>query len=392
MTGPLVTIGVPVYGGEDALPALLDCLGSQTYQNLDVLISVDGADWASAEACAPYLDRDPRFRMEVQPSRLGWAGNTDWTMRQRRGDFYIYQQHDDLISPTYIADLVDAAARWPRAAVCFSRLQLTGRLEATVAPPSLLGDPTARVLRYLRRFDWVPFRGVIRASALERTSGLILSDFDPFDSYGTELRFLAELALVGEFRLVDGPTYFKSWHGGNLSAKRAAWSREHALTAHACLAAWMIEVIAPAAASAEECRELFTITLNRFVGTESLAEWIASLSGRLAGARHAARRGSGTDEEERGSGGGDHRRDPAGGLVACRAGVRRSADPGPAAAGRPVRSCPMLGDGMGGFDDRDASVNADFVPRVHCGRPPRTPDSPDIHACVSALEPCVADS
>ena len=43
--------------------------------------------------------------MTVQPSRLGWAGNTDWTMRQRRGDFYIFQQHDDQVTPTYVADL-----------------------------------------------------------------------------------------------------------------------------------------------------------------------------------------------------------------------------------------------------------------------------------------------
>jgi glycosyltransferase involved in cell wall biosynthesis len=96
MTNPLVTVGVPVYAGQDMLPALLECLRAQTYRNIEILISVDGADQASAEACKPFLQQDSRFRMYVQPSRLGWAGNTDWTMRQRRGDFYVYQQHDAL--------------------------------------------------------------------------------------------------------------------------------------------------------------------------------------------------------------------------------------------------------------------------------------------------------
>lgn len=89
MSGPLVTLGVPLYRGQDQVPATLECLRTQTYQNLDVLISVDADDQASAAACESYLRRDSRFRMHVQTSRLGWAGNTNWTMRERRGEFYI---------------------------------------------------------------------------------------------------------------------------------------------------------------------------------------------------------------------------------------------------------------------------------------------------------------
>src|SRR5262249_2851990 len=114
--------------------------------------------------------------------------------------------------------------------------------------------------------DWVPFRGLIRCSALEKTSGLLLDEFDPFESLGTEWRFMAELSLLGEFRFVEGPTYFKSWHGENLSLKRDKWSREHWIAAVACFAAWMIEVIAPAGVSVRERRRLFKIALERFAG------------------------------------------------------------------------------------------------------------------------------
>jgi glycosyltransferase involved in cell wall biosynthesis len=273
VTHPLVTIGVPVYGGQSSLPVLLECLRTQTYQSIDVLISVDAADQGSAEACRPFLRQDSRFRMQVQPARLGWAGNTDWTMRERRGAFYIYQQHDDLISPTYVANLVEAAARWPDAAICFSKLQFTGQRSEEIRSPPILGDRKTRVLNSLRRLDWVPFRGLIRGSALDKTSGLLLSDFDPFDSFGTEHRFMAELALLGEVRFVEGPIYFKSWHGQNLSIKRGNWSRDHWITATACFAAWMIEVIAPAGDSVQERRRFFRIALERFVGRR----WIRSL-------------------------------------------------------------------------------------------------------------------
>jgi hypothetical protein len=277
MTKPLVTVGVPVYRGQDTLPILLECLRTQSYGNLDVLISVDANDRVSVESCEVFLRQDSRFRIHVQPSRLGWAGNTDWTMRNRRGEFYIYQQHDDLVSPNYIADLVKAAQRWPEAAVCFSALRYAGARGWDVAVPSILGEPVERVLSYLRRLDWVPFRGLIRGTALDRTAGLLLSDFDPFDSLGTEIRFMAELLLFGDFRFVEGPLYFKSWDGKNLSAARSGWSRERRIAATACWAAWMIEVIAPAGASVEERRRLFRKTLERFARQGDTLRWIGAI-------------------------------------------------------------------------------------------------------------------
>jgi glycosyltransferase involved in cell wall biosynthesis len=51
LSSPLVTIGVPVYQGQDELPVTLECLRTQTYPNLDVLISVDASDQDSARAC-----------------------------------------------------------------------------------------------------------------------------------------------------------------------------------------------------------------------------------------------------------------------------------------------------------------------------------------------------
>jgi hypothetical protein len=265
MSGPLVTIGVPVYQGQDDLPTTLECLRTQSYSNLDVLISVDAADQTSAHACEPFLRGDPRFRMQIQPSRLGWAGNTDWTMRERRGVFYIFQQHDDQVSPTYVADLVEAALRYPDAAICYAEVQSRGVTSQVMRGVPLLGDPVERVLTCLKFMDHAAFRGLIRGTALARTSGLLLSDFDPFDSYGTEMRFLMELALLGEFRFVPGPIYYKRLHGANLYLKREKWPEHKKQLAWACLAAWALEVIAPAGRSEAERRRTFDMVLDRFM-------------------------------------------------------------------------------------------------------------------------------
>jgi glycosyltransferase involved in cell wall biosynthesis len=282
LNSPLVTVGVPVYRGQQELPVTLECLRTQTYPNLDVLISVDAADQESARACEPFLRRDARFRLQIQPSRLGWAGNTDWTMRERRGEFYIFQQHDDQVSPTYVADLVEAASRAPSAAICFAEVHTSGLQTMVSRGFQLLGAPVERAKTYLQTLDCVPFRGLIRGSALASTSGLLLSDFDPFDSCGTEMRFMAQLALWGEFRFVPGPVYYKRLHGANLHLKRQSWSERQKQLAWATLAAWMIEVVAPAGRDPEERRRLFNIVLARFLVPNDPWKWVRAPAGRLA--------------------------------------------------------------------------------------------------------------
>ena len=282
MNSPLVTVGVPVYRGQQELPVTLECLRTQTYRNLDVLISVDAADQESARACEPFLNSGARFRLQVQPSRLGWAGNTDWTMRERRGDFYIFQQHDDQVSPTYVADLVEAASRAPNAAICFAEVHTSGLQTMVSRGFQLLGAPIERAQAYLETLDCVPFRGLIRGSALASTSGLLLSDFDPFDSCGTEMRFMAQLALWGEFRFVPGPVYYKRLHGANLHLKRQNWSEHQKQLAWASLAAWMIEVVAPAGRDPEERRRLFDIVLARFLVPNDPWKWVRAPARRLA--------------------------------------------------------------------------------------------------------------
>ena len=273
MSGPLVTLGVPVFRGQDLLPVILECLRTQTYSNLDVLISVDGGDEASAEACRPFLN-DSRFRMHVQPTRLGWAGNTDWTMRHRRGEFYIYQQHDDQVSPTYVADLVKAATKWPQASICYSEMKVSGLQNLMIRDKSLLGTPLSRALTHLERLDTSMFRGLMRGSALDGTSGLLVNDFD---SFGSDHRLMTELAFAGEFRFVEGPTYFKRVHGQNLQMKFQHWPEERKRAAWASFGAWMAEVIVPAAPSLQERWRHFYIVLDRFLVARG---WLSFMRGR----------------------------------------------------------------------------------------------------------------
>ena len=90
---PLVTLGVPGYRGERFMAESLDSIRAQTCPDFEVLISLDGPQPSLEEVCRPFLD-DPRFRLVVQPERLGWVGNINWLMDHTTTPYWVYQQQD----------------------------------------------------------------------------------------------------------------------------------------------------------------------------------------------------------------------------------------------------------------------------------------------------------
>ena len=167
MTGH-VTIGVPVYRGERFVAEAVDTVLAQTYDDWDVVFSVDGPDPGSEAVCRRYLD-DPRFRLVVQPERLGWVRNIAWLQEQATAEFWVYLQQDDLLDPTYLSALMQEADRSPDAAVVYCDIQCFGTRTMRFVRPSILGSPVARMLSLLTdHFAGVAFRGLTR---VRRTQG-----------------------------------------------------------------------------------------------------------------------------------------------------------------------------------------------------------------------------
>ena len=76
-----ITVGMPVYNGTEHVAGALKSLQEQTFQDFEVIISVDGNDQATADVCRSFL-ADSRFRMVVHRERLDWFGNFNWLLQQ----------------------------------------------------------------------------------------------------------------------------------------------------------------------------------------------------------------------------------------------------------------------------------------------------------------------
>jgi len=229
MDRPRITVGVPVYHGAEQVADALRCLQSQTYRDFEAIISVDGADAASADACRPFL-QDARFRMVVHPERLDWFGNLNWLMQQPLNEFFCYRQHDDTTAPEFFETLLKAAEQTPQAAAVYADCQWMGGRNDIESSDSIEGEPLQRLLRYIEELPATPVRGLIRREAIHQ-AGLVKPD--EFRGLGQILIWLAKVLRWGSFVRVPLPIYYrldhvqnfyKSWLNWPEERKRAAWS------------------------------------------------------------------------------------------------------------------------------------------------------------------------
>jgi GT2 family glycosyltransferase len=236
-----IFVGVPVYRGWDFLDESLRSIRDQTFENFRVLISVDGGDERSAQACARYTD-DSRFQVVVQAERLGWARNLNWLMSQSDGEFFCYWPQDDFCTTSYFQVLYDYATDHAEAACVYTDLQCVGSRMDRIESPSLTGFALLRVLEQIEGGYFVPFRGLIRRSALAAAGPLRVTEYD---SCLEDLIWLAKVAREGELHRVPGALYFKREHRGSVHSHWFEWSKERRRAAWIEWGLAMLEVALP---------------------------------------------------------------------------------------------------------------------------------------------------
>ncbi|MGH6727985.1 MAG: glycosyltransferase [Pseudolabrys sp.] len=228
MTQPHILVGMPAYRGVDHIREALQSIADQDHRDLRVLISVDGNDAETAAACRPFL-ADPRFSLFMQDQRLGWAANINWLMSQPDYDFFCYWQHDDFTSPNYISALLASSIAHPSAVCHFCGIRWIGQFTKWMGSTSVVGLPMARAIAIFDELNGIPFRGLIRKEAIERTGPIRITDHE---SGFEEFVWVGKLAREGELQYVEGPTYFKRargnsthamWHKRDRLWRRAVW-------------------------------------------------------------------------------------------------------------------------------------------------------------------------
>jgi glycosyltransferase involved in cell wall biosynthesis len=117
--GPLVSIGMPVYNGEEYLREALDSLLGQDYEDFELIISDNASSDRTPDICQEYLQRDDRIRYVRQPENRGPSANFNFLLNEARGDFFMWAAADDVWDKHFISLLVNALVANPQCATAF---------------------------------------------------------------------------------------------------------------------------------------------------------------------------------------------------------------------------------------------------------------------------------
>ncbi len=229
---PRLSIGLPVYNGEQFLRSAIESLLAQTFTDFELIISDNCSTDSTPAICQEFAARDARVHYHVNDTNIGAAGNFNSVVGRAQGYYFVWANHDDLWKPTCFERCVEALDNDGDAVVAFGRSEVideAGRVvTGAVANLQLDADkPELRVKRYIDLQDclqdhdpsqprphqsitglWTLAFGVMRKHVLLKTPLI-----GPYVASDTVL--IEELLMHGRFVEIDEVLFFKRDHAKN---------------------------------------------------------------------------------------------------------------------------------------------------------------------------------
>jgi glycosyltransferase involved in cell wall biosynthesis/SAM-dependent methyltransferase len=111
---PLISIITPVWNPPlDVLEDTIESVLSQTYDNWELCIADGGSQEAVRDVLRRFVRRDKRVRVRFLDSNLGISGNSNMAIEWARGEFVALLDHDDMLAPFALFEVVECLNRMP---------------------------------------------------------------------------------------------------------------------------------------------------------------------------------------------------------------------------------------------------------------------------------------
>jgi abequosyltransferase len=113
---PLITVCIPCYNRALVLPALLDTVLCQSFDDFDVLLREDGSPQRDAirAVVQDYQRRHPGRIQYIENARnLGYDGNLRALIEAATGDYCLFMGNDDLMCEGTLAHVAEVIGRHP---------------------------------------------------------------------------------------------------------------------------------------------------------------------------------------------------------------------------------------------------------------------------------------
>ena len=178
---PLISIAVPAYQTPvEFLKQMIESLISQTYPEWELCIANASPDNEEMQrVLADYSAKDSRVRFCNLKENLGIAENTNRALSKAKGEFMGLLDHDDLLAPNALYEIVQALQDHPQADALYTdEDKVTTELDEHFQP-HLKPDFN---LDLLRSNNYICHFFVVRRSIVEKAGGF-RKEFDGAQDY-----------------------------------------------------------------------------------------------------------------------------------------------------------------------------------------------------------------
>ena len=203
---PLVSIGIPTYNRPEGLRRTLRCITSQTYKNIEIIISDNCSPGQSVKAVVEeFMQYDRRISYFRQNVSLGVDGNFKFVLGKAEGKYFMWAADDDEWAEEFIEQCMKILLLDDDVVSVMSQYEISYRFEGRkelgrIPPLSVERTTVQNAIAFLNCVAPTLFYGVHKRDKID----FFLHDdfFEFYDCY-----VVLRLILTGRVAVVDSCLY-----------------------------------------------------------------------------------------------------------------------------------------------------------------------------------------
>ena len=209
---PTVSIGLPVYNGENFIEEAIESVLAQTFEDYELVISDNASTDTTQAICQRYAQQDSRIRYSCSPVNQGPAWNYNRVFELARGTYFKWAAHDDVFEPTFLERVLERLIQKPTAVLGFSQVDVIEQAAGLIKPYNVDMDldsacPAQRFKETISlKHRCYEIFGLVKRDVLAKTS--LIGAYA-----GSDRVLLSRLILEGAFEIVPEPLFQAREHG-----------------------------------------------------------------------------------------------------------------------------------------------------------------------------------
>jgi glycosyltransferase involved in cell wall biosynthesis len=219
---PLVSVGLPVFNGENFVAHAIQSVLAQTLTDFELIIQDNASTDRTADICREFAAGDPRVRYFRNPRNLGAAPNYNLAYSMARGRYFKWLAHDDYIEPAYLAETSRVLEERPEAVLCNAVVRYIwgdgadiGLYDSGLARADVASPAARFAAMVLPSHSCVDFFGLMRKDAMKHS--LLHASF-----HGGDRALLAQMALRGRLVQLAEPLAVMREHGERYTRQKSS--------------------------------------------------------------------------------------------------------------------------------------------------------------------------